>query len=166
MAASIYLAERHRVIRASRFLGRFLFERRSHLILLDASARCAGLVKVLLLCAVPHHSFVLIGNFLLGSRRWFICHGSNSVCGCARPKPNRRLMVPFVSIIEVVKSNPAPGPFLPLVRRRIYLSIALQLPLAPMRVFAIGVELPDDVPIQRPSSYERSACQPDHIPAK
>jgi hypothetical protein len=76
-------------------------------------------------------------------------------------------MVPFVSIIEVVKSNPAPGPFLPLVRRRIYLSIALQLPLAPMRVFAIGVEYALDIPIKRreyanPRMHQRPADLRSH----
>ena len=44
--------------RGSRFWWRFLSEGRGQLILFDASSRCAGLVEVLLFCAVPHHSFV------------------------------------------------------------------------------------------------------------
>jgi hypothetical protein len=50
LAASIYVTPLGYL--HVRILGRFLFESRSHLILLDASARCAGLVEVLLF-AVP-----------------------------------------------------------------------------------------------------------------
>lgn len=46
-------------MRASRFRGRLLFEGRSHLFLIDASAGCTWLVEVLLFRAVSHHSLVL-----------------------------------------------------------------------------------------------------------
>src|SRR6185437_15168678 len=67
---------------ASRLGGRFLFKSGSHLILLDPSARCARLVEVLLFRAIPHHSCMLVGRFLVGRPRWLVGHGKYSVRRC------------------------------------------------------------------------------------